>query len=84
VIKYGLSAVHYQLILSALAPHIKLVDSQAPCGTQRGLLPLLPSGPDGVCNLLLRQDPTITRSSIGSLLSTQNSYPATLIGKDHR
>jgi hypothetical protein len=29
--------------------------ARRPCGTQRGLLPLLPSGPGGVCNLLLRR-----------------------------
>ena len=38
-----------------------LLIARCPCGTQRGLLPLLPSGPDGVCNLLLRRTRLSTR-----------------------
>jgi len=41
-----------------------LLIARLPCGTQRGLLPLLPSGPDGVCNLLLRRTRLSTRSYI--------------------
>ena len=40
---------------------INLLIARCPCGTQRGLLPLLPSGPDGVCNLLLRRTRLSTR-----------------------
>ncbi len=40
---------------------INLLIARHPCGTQRGLLPLLPSGPDGVCNLLLRRTRLSTR-----------------------
>ncbi len=38
-----------------------LLIARLPRGTQRGLLPLLPSGPDGVCNHLLRRTRLSTR-----------------------
>ena len=45
-----------------------LLIARHPYGTQRGLLPLLPSGPDGVCNLLLRRTRLSTRFLILYLL----------------
>ncbi len=45
-----------------LPPRYNLLIARLPCGTQRGLLPLLPSGPDGVCNHLLRRTRLSTRS----------------------
>src|SRR4030043_1404974 len=38
-----------------------LLIARRPCGTQGELLPLLPSGPGGVCNLLLRRTRLSTR-----------------------
>jgi hypothetical protein len=45
-----------------LPPLYNLLIARLPCGTQRGLLPLLPSGPDGVYNHLLRRTRLSTRS----------------------
>ena len=53
-----------QLLICSLlqfSPADNLLIARLPCGTQRGLLPLLPSGPDGVCNLLLRRTRLSTR-----------------------
>ena len=53
-----------QLMICSLlqfSPADNLLIARLPCGTQRGLLPLLPSGPDGVCNLLLRRTRLSTR-----------------------
>ena len=51
-----------------------LLIARLPCGTQRGLLPLLPSGPDGVCNLLLRRTRLSTRSSFGRFRASHAPY----------
>jgi hypothetical protein len=52
----------------------KMLIARRPCGTQRGMLPLLPSGPDGVRNHLLRR--TRLSTICFSSSSARGSRPA--------
>ena len=59
-----------------------LLIARLPYGTQRGLLPLLPSGPDGVCNLLLRRTRLSTRSDTSGVLSSEQEEKPTSFCSD--